>query len=484
MRERSRVARLFAVGAAHHQAGRLAEAETVYGEVLRLDPAHADTLHRLGVLATQTGRTDEAAARFRQALGVDPDHPLAHYNLGNLLQDQGALSEAINCFRQAVRLRPDFPEALNNLGNALKDQGRFGEAMAEFDKALAVRPDYAEALFNRGTIKTIHAGDPDLKDLETRVAGADALSAAQAMFLHFALGRALDSAGEPTRAFEQFLKGNALKRRAQTYDEAGTRAQFQRIKARFDEALFRSRPGGGDPSPVPIFVVGMPRSGSTLVEQILASHPLVFGAGELGLVQRLVEGQSRPYPDFVPALTAPALARLGHAYLAGLPETPAGVTRVTDKMPGNFLYLGLIRLMLPAARIIHTCRDPVDTCISCFSTLFTVRQEFSYNLGELGRYYREYQDLMAHWRSVLPAEAFLDVRYEAVVEDLEGQARQLIAYCGLPWDERCLDFHKTRRMVRTASAAQVRQPLYRDSLGRARRYQSFLQPLIRELGDS
>jgi hypothetical protein len=232
---------------------------------------------------------------------------------------------------------------------------------------------------------------------------------------------------------------------------------------------------------LPVFVVGMPRSGSTLVEQILASHPLVFGAGELVALPGLVTGRSSPYPDFVPGLTPAALARLGRLYLERLPEVPTGCLRITDKLPGNFLYLGLIHLILPNARIIHTVRDPVDTCVSCFSKLFHHDLKFSFDLGELGRYYRWYQALMAHWHRVLPPGTILDVRYEAVVEDLETEARRLIASCGLAWDERCLDFHRTVRTVRTASAVQVRQPLFRSSLERGQRYRACLAPLLREL---
>ncbi|HMH65088.1 MAG TPA: sulfotransferase, partial [Rhizomicrobium sp.] len=253
-----------------------------------------------------------------------------------------------------------------------------------------------------------------------------------------------------------------------------------RIQARITADVLREKQalGGGAPSSAPIFILGMMRSGSTLVEQILASHPAVHGAGELPALSDVVNAARGPggeaYPDFVAGLDAQGLTQIGEAYLAKL---PAGERHITDKMPTNFFFAGLIHLALPNARIIHTVRDPVDTCVSCFSKLFTAEQYHTYDLAELGRYYRRYQQLMAHWQSALPPGRMLEVRYEDVVADLEGQARRIIAYCGLEWDARCLSFHATDRPVRTASMLQVRQPLYQSALRRAHVYDEFLAPL-------
>jgi hypothetical protein len=237
-------------------------------------------------------------------------------------------------------------------------------------------------------------------------------------------------------------------------------------------------------------MVGMPRSGSTLSEQILASHPEVHAAGELpDLDQAIVEvlgsrGQPFQYPECVAGLDEAALRRIGTAYVARVSALSNGKRYVVDKLPGNFLNIGLIRLILPQAKIIHTMREPLDTCVSCYSKLFTASQFFSYDLGELGRHYRRYEALMNHWRSVVPPKAILDVRYENVVDDLEAEARRLINHCGLPWDDRCLEFYKADRPVTTASAAQARKPLFRSSLQRWRKYEPFLAPLIEELQDS
>jgi Sulfotransferase family len=239
---------------------------------------------------------------------------------------------------------------------------------------------------------------------------------------------------------------------------------------------------------MPIFVIGMPRSGTTLIEQIIASHPLVHGAGELQtfndviLTVRGPDGNVLPYPDFLPALDATALQQIGARYIAEVRKLAPSGEHVTDKMPSNYYFAGLIHLALPNAKIIHSIRNPVDTCISCFSKLFSAEQNHTYDLAELGRYYKRYQALMAHWRRVLPAESILDVRYEDVVADLERQARRIIDYCSLPWDNRCLSFHETERPVRTASATQVRQPIYKSAVGRWRVYEGQLDPLLRALG--
>ena len=266
---------------------------------------------------------------------------------------------------------------------------------------------------------------------------------------------------------------------------------FDQIEAAFTPELIAEKSGGGDPSSMPIFVIGMPRSGTTLVEQIIASHPQVHGAGELKTFNDVVltvhgpDGKTIPYPDFVPALAAGPLKQIGSRYLAlvrDLVSRSDGEKKdapyVTDKMPSNYYFAGLIHLALPNAKIIHTMRDPVDTCISCFSKLFAGEQNHTYDLGELGRYYKRYQQLMAHWRRVLPPGRIFDVRYEDVVADVEGEARRIIAHCGLPWDDRCLAFHETRRPIRTASATQVRQPIYKSAVGRWRVYEQQLGPLL------
>jgi Flp pilus assembly protein TadD len=464
------------LGIVRQSQGRLDEAVTLYERALALKPQYAEAHNNLGTALTIRDKLDDAVAHFERALALKPDWAQAHNNLGNALMLKDKIEAARAHYEHAITLKPDYANAHNNLGNIFKEQGRFDDAMSHYGRAIAIAPDYAEAHFNRSEIKSFQRGDGDLAALEA-LAGSDGLSEDKAPYVHFALAKALDDVGDYGRAFEHLRKGNASKRRQIEYDEAGALKLFERIATAYDHGLFDRFNGQGDPSSVPVFVVGMPRSGSTLIEQILASHPQIHGAGEL----RALEKMELPEPELVSALHAAGLERIGQAYLSRLPKVAAGKVRIVDKLLGNFLRIGLIRLILPNARIIHAVRNPIDTCVSCYSKLFTFGLYFSYDLAELGRYYVAYSKLMAHWRTVLPQGAMLEVAYEDVVNDLEGQARRLIDYCGLPWDERCINFHKSNRPVKTASSFQVRQPLFRGSLQRWRRYEAGLGPLLDEL---
>ncbi len=386
------------------------------------------------------------------------------------------------------------------MGNVLKELGRLDEARDAFIHSLRLDPTVTGVYVNLADSMTFAPGDPHLAAMEALAAKTDGLSKTERVHLDFALGKAYADLRDYRRSFTHLEQGNAGKRAAISYDEGAALALFDRIEAVFTPELIAAKSGGGDPSPMPIFVLGMPRSGTTLIEQIIASHPLVLGAGELRCLNDVVlsvrgpDGQTLPYPEFMPALDAAALAQIGAHYVAAvrklaLAKSPVadgasggGAEHITDKMPSNYYFLGLIHLALPNAKIIHTVRDPVDTCLSCFSKLFSAEQNHTYDLGELGRYCRRYERLMAHWRRVLPADSFLDVPYEEVVADLEKAARRIIAHCGLPWDDRRLAFHKTQRPVRTASATQVRRPIYKSAVGRWRVYEEQLAPLLAALG--
>jgi hypothetical protein len=305
--------------------------------------------------------------------------------------------------------------------------------------------------------------------------------------LHFALGQAHADIGSHVRSFYHLIEGNSLRRRSIVYDEARTLGWFDRIRSTFTADLVNGLSGRGNPSPVPIFIVGMMRSGTSLMEQMLACHPDVFGAGELRTLPGLVEtlsGTSRDpnaFPELVRSLPGEQFHQLGSDYLAAVTRL-TGKQRITDKLPGNFAFAGLIHMAMPNARIIHMKRDPIDTCLSCFSLLFTENHPYCYDLRELGRYYRAYDAVMGHWRQVLPSRVMLEVHYEDLVGDAENQLRRVLAHCGLEWNDACLDFHDVDRPVRTASAFQVRQPIYRTSIGRWRPYEKLLRPLIEELG--
>jgi len=485
--EPSELDTLVALAERHQSAGRLAEAAAAYRRIVLLRPDIAEAYNNLGNVLVDQGQLDEAAAQYERATALKPSLFQAHNNLANILKVQGQLDQAVARYEQALALRPELAETHKNLGNALEQLGKFAEAATHYDRALALRPDYAEVHYDRADLKTFRASDADLAALKSLAAGAGRLPPGKMLHIHFALAKALEDVGDFSGSFQHLLAGNALKRREVDYNEAVRQGTFRLIADLFDSKLLDRFSGLGNPSPAPIFVLGMPRSGSTLVEQILAGHPQVQAAGELNNLERVVRaasqagGRSIPFPVSLWPLDSDRLRQVGEAYLASLPALADGETRITDKMPGNFLRIGLIRLILPNARIIHTMRDPVDTCVSCFSQLFTSGHGFSYDLAELGSYYRGYHALMAHWRSVLPAGALLDVAYEDVVGNLESQARRLIDYCGLAWDDRCLSFHTNSRPIATASNVQVRQPLYRSSVARWRRYAPYLQPLLAEL---
>jgi len=311
------------------------------------------------------------------------------------------------------------------------------------------------------------------------------------MRLHFALGKAYADLGDHPRAFETMQRGNAEKRATVSYDEAAMMQLFDRTEAVLTRDRVRNQAGHGkplgDPSTLPIFVIGMPGSGTTLVEQILASHHDVHGAGELATFSELVgsvygpDGRLVSYPDFVAECGTEVFQAIGSHYVAALRALAPQDQRVVDKMPSNFIFAGLIHLALPNARIIHVVRDPIDTCVSCYFRLFTGSLDHTYDLAELGRFYRRYQQLMDHWHAVLPEGRMLEVRYEDVVGDLEGFSRRILMHCGLDWDPHCLRFHQTDRRVRTASAMHVRQQIYRSSIGRWRDYRPYLTPLLQEL---
>ncbi|HEY1944259.1 MAG TPA: sulfotransferase [Roseiarcus sp.] len=307
------------------------------------------------------------------------------------------------------------------------------------------------------------------------------------IFPHFALGKAYADIADCERSFRHFSQGGALKRKHRGYDEAQVLRDLELTQAGCASEWFARHYGYGDPSPIPVFIIGMPRSGATLVEQILASHPDVHGAGEIndfemamgeiGEVGSLALGR----PEFVAQISDEDLRRLGAGYLRRIDAATRPERRIVNKTTENFRFAGLISLALPNARIVHVRRNPLDTCVSCFSNLFLNDLPYSYDLAELGCYYRAYEALMNFWRSVLPHSMMIEVQYEDVVADLEGQARRIVAHCGLPWDARCLDFHNHQRSVRTASVAQVRRPLYTSSVGRWRRYDAFLEPLVAAL---
>jgi tetratricopeptide (TPR) repeat protein len=477
----------FAEALVHHRAGRLAEALWRYDRILSQKPDLAQVHSNRGLALAKLGRLDAAADAYRQAIALKPDHAETLSNCGVVLVELNQHAEAEQNFRRAIALKPDLAGAHNNLGLILKEKGQFTEALQATKEAIRLAPKNTSYYASLGAVRTFEAGDSYMTALEAMADDAAALSIEDRVHLHFALGKAYEQTGQYESAFQHLLAGNALKRRQIAYDEGVTLARMERTRALFTRHLMRRHEASGEPSAAPVFVVGMARSGTTLIEQILASHPAVFGAGELMLfehaltaVGRMMPGAPR-FPEMVSGFRAEHLRSLARRYLENLlPRAPAA-PRIVDKMPANFHFAGLIHLALPNATIIHAVRDPLDTCVSCFSVNFTYAQSHTFDLAELGRHYLQYRALMAHWHDVLPPGRVVDVHYEELVGDLESAARRIVAACGLDWDSRCLDFHRTERPVRTTSAVQVRQPIYDSSIGRWRRYEKYLGPLIAAL---
>jgi tetratricopeptide (TPR) repeat protein len=455
---------------------------------LALAPESAPVLTARAELLRKLDRIEEGLAVCRQAVALAPGDGVAQNSLGLFCHALDRDDEALAAFERAAALLPQPAAALANKAMVLLELGRRAEGLALLERALEADPELVAALYSRADAKTFAAGDDDIAQMECLLAprppGRRPLGESDRMLLHYALGKAYLDLKEGARAFRHLNAGSRLKRAHLAYDGAAAARELAAIAEAFPASLFAARGSVGDPSALPVFIVGMPRSGTTLVEQILASHPQVAGGGEPRHVEKLVRALGPTYPGGIAALPGAEIAAIGQRYLDLVAPAAAGKRRLTDKMPNNFLHLGLIHLALPGARVIHCRRDPVDTCLSCYSKLFTTGQEFSYDMAELGRYYRCYEALMAHWRAVLPAERFIEVAYESVVADLEAEARRLVAFCGLDWDPACLSFHETARPVRSASMNQVRRPLYRSSLRRWEAFRDELGPLLEALGRS
>ena len=470
--------------------GDLAGAEKIYRAILKQYPKHHQTLTNLGTVLLGLERMQEALEFLRKALNQQPNAAMTHYLIAWALQMLDRNEEALARANRAIALNPKLPDAHATLSRVLANLGRYDEAIGALSRAIDLAPEQARFYGYWGHMTRWKADEPRLAALEALAERAASLSLEDQVEAHFALAKARADCGDLESSFRHQTEGGALQKKFFRYDEPANLRQLEEPCRALDAAWLARHQGAGDPSPLPVFILGMPRSGTTLVEQILASHPLVKTLGErLTFNEALARMCGTPTmpPSIAPRAaqwSEAELRRLGALYVAAIRrEAPAAAARIIDKLPANFLSVGLIHAALPNARIIHTRRDPVDTCLSLFSILFSgYAQLYSYDLGELGRYYRGYERVMAHWRAILPAGVMLEVQYEEVVDDLEGQARRIIAHCGLEWDDACLAFHKSARPVRTASHAQVRQPIYRSSVGRPRPPHALMRPLLDALG--
>ena len=467
------------LGNAFYEQRKLDDAVASYQKALRIEPGYAEAHNNLGSALKEQGKLDDAMASYESALGIKPDFAEAHNNIGNALMDQGELDDAIKFYEKTLSIDPEFAEAYNNLGNALHEQGKPDEAITAYQNALRIRPDFAEAHHHLANV-TQHTEYKEQIQEMLALYRDPHITDSQKMHLAFGLGKAFEDLGNSEESFDFILEGNRLRRSKYTYDILEDRELFKALKHVFSDRMLKKKTGCGDDTP--IFIIGMLRSGSSLLEQILASHPQVYGGGELEDLKQIVIHFSEKltgnkFPNGVAKLSSENLERLGDDYIRRVRRYSDRAKYVTDKMLTNFRYVGMIRLILPNAKIIHCKRDPMDTCLSIFQKSFTGVHKYAYNLVELGEYYKLYQELMQDWHSIMPGYIF-DIQYEDIVRDQEGETRKLLAYCDLPWNEACLSFHQTIRPVRTASASQVRQPIYNNSVKRWKRYEKQLGTLF------
>jgi tetratricopeptide (TPR) repeat protein len=466
------------------------EALRILGDALKFAPNDPKTLLITGRVQLQRGNHQASEQAARLILRDRPDDTEALTLLGQVLHEMDRYDEALEVLLMAVDRDPTNSEALNFYGVALKSVGRLDEARQHIMQALTLNDGMFGAYANLNDLVDFSKGEGEalFNRMDAILKSATNLHAEQLLPLHFAYGKALDDRGEHARALEHYVIGGRMKRAQLHYDEAETFAFFDGIRDAFPAGIFRDRQFEGLADERLVFIIGMPRSGSTLVEQIISSHPSVYGAGEVKHLSRAL-GELRDrfpalpkYPQMMTSVTASQLGIIGRKYLAKVTADASDARRITDKLLTNYFFVGLIHLLYPRAKFVHTMRDPVDTCLSGFSKLFKDDMPHSYDLTELGRYYRKYAELMEHWRNVLPEGVLKTVNYEDVVSDTEGQARSLIEFLGLEWDSRCLDFHKSGRPVKTASVAQVRKPIYQTAVRRWEKYGAGLQPLVDAIG--
>lgn len=472
---------LLRVAAQHRDSGRIAEAIAAYESALALRPDLPNSWYNLARLQRQAGRFEAALASYAQALDRGVSEPEeVHLNRGVIYADDLARSESAEAeLSKALSLNPDYVPALLNLGNLHEDRGAREEACGAYRRALEVDPDNAIALARFAGVAALSGpDDPLLGRLRAGIAAADAPSRAD---LGFALGAALDRVGAYDDAFAAYVAANSASREigGTGYDRAAHERFVDRLIAAFPEP---ARGCSDSNAEAPIFICGLFRSGSTLAEQILGRHEAVTAGGELPLLPSLVASRLRPYPEAAAAAAPETLSGLRSDYLAGLRRIHPGAGLITDKRPDNFLHIGLIKSLFPEARIVHTVRDPRDNLLSLFFLHLDTSMAYAQDLGDAVHWYGQYRRLMTHWRRLYPADIH-DLDYDALVADPRPRIEALLAFCGLGWREACLSFHESGNAVRTASAAQVREPLYRRSSGRWRHYERHIGGLIEALRD-
>lgn len=491
------------LGLALYESSRLAEAEEMLRTALKLRSDLTHAMVNLGAVLPEQGRDEEATACLKQALDLNADIPEAYYNLSLIEVEGGQPAGALELAEQALTLKPDFAQAMHANAHALAVLGREAEAIAlrrqivarwpddakahaglaltlmhyghleeaaaSYRRALAIDPHDGSAHRMLSTIVRHEREDDDMLAMRRLVAAND-LPDTERIHLCFGLGKAYEDIGEYARAFEYFGKGNALRRDRLNYSKSESADLFAEIKRGFSPEFIAAHRQAGHADETPVFILGMPRSGTTLVEQVLAGHPDVCAAGEFTLMSRIVDrlrssGGASRLSDWLPEASDELITRMGERYVERVRLYSSSARFITDKLPGNFLLIGLIHLAMPNAKIIHVRRDPIDTCLSIYKNYFANESlRYAYDASEIGHYYSLYLDLMEHWQTALPGVVY-DISYEALVGDFQGEATRLLRHVGLDWQEGIRNFHRAPRAVQTASAAQVRRPIYATSIG-------------------
>jgi len=505
----------------HLAEGRLVRAEEICRHYLRRNPKDVEGMRLLARIGIELGILDDAEFLLESAVEFSPDDVQLRFDYIDALRRRQKNAEAkeqaellyardranplfasklaIECiqtgdyergltlFDQVLEKLPNDPASLTSRGHALKTKGERSEAEASYAAAIAAKPDHGDAWYALANLKTYRFSDGEIAAMQEQAARGD-LAFMDRVHLNFALAKALEDEGDYEASFARYDEGNALKRAQTRYSADAMTRELSRQKELCTPDLFEKHAGAGHKAPDPIFILGLPRAGSTLLEQILASHSQIDGTLELPNVLALAHrlrgrkaGQSR-YPEILHELTGEQLAKFGEDFIENTRIHREGAPFFIDKMPNNFRHIGLIHLILPNAKIIDARRAPMDCCFSGFKQLFAEGQEFTYGLTEVGRYYADYVDLMQHWDDVLPGKV-LRVQHEDVLDDLEGQTRRMLDFLGVPFEEQCLAFHKTDRAVRTASSEQVREPINRKGQGAWKPFEPWLDPLKEALGD-
>jgi tetratricopeptide (TPR) repeat protein len=472
------------LAALYHQQKKEVDALRQLGEALKLAPTDKRALILTARIQSRRGNCVAAEQACRLVLQDEPENAEALTVLGQVLHELDRYDEALDVLEKAAEYAPRNPETLNFYGVALKSVGRLDDAREQILKGVEINPGMYGAYANLNDLVDFSKEKELFDRIETIMESSEGVNPEVLLPLHYAYAKALDDTGQHEKALEHYIAGGKLKRAQLEYDEAETFKFFDDIKQAFPAEIFKNRPYEGNPTDRPLFIVGMPRSGSTLAEQILSSHKDVYGAGEVKYFSQALHklrdrfpSLSR-YPQMVSELKSNHFKLVADGYEEALFKNAGKAKIVTDKLLTNYFFVGLLNLMFPHARFLNTRRDPVDSSLSAFTKLFKDDMPHSYDMGEMGRYYRQYDALMKHWEKVLPKGVLKVVEYEKVVADTEKEAREIIEFLGLKWDDKVLEFHKSKRPVKTASVAQVRKPIYKTSVKRWKKYGKGLQPLV------